>query len=485
MTPFATLSEAQQAALAAFEAWLLEDRTREPFVLAGIAGTGKTFLSMRFLARAEASGLCWTVAAPTHKAVDVLRENLHRAGLRPTWYPSTLHRLLRLKLGRQDDRERIEETVQTAKSLEALDLVLIDEASMLDSTLLEVTLRCAHPFGTRLVFVGDPGQLPPVSEETSPVFSALKTRSVALSEVVRHSGPVLRLASGLRQGVLPCEAPPAMPLLDSAGGRVAFLERADWLGAAQDALRRSAEAEDPNRARILCYTNRSLERLVPIARRAVYGDRADAHPVLPGEMLITRGAVMGPACREPSEEGGEGELILGSNREVKVLEVEPASCDLSAFGCGGSSAVIDTVTLLVDTGEGESRLRLMPPIGTKARAELEATLRSLRAQALGTDQKQARRIWRHFFRLRDAFAPLGPAAVLTVHRSQGSTFTEVFIDADVFTPSDRLLRRRLLYVAVSRASRAVALMAQPGPAGREQLWLAWLRQELPVQPDDF
>ena len=55
-----------------------------PFVLSGYAGTGKTFLSMRFLAKVEATGLCWTVVAPTHKAVGVLRSHLAGAGLSPT-----------------------------------------------------------------------------------------------------------------------------------------------------------------------------------------------------------------------------------------------------------------------------------------------------------------------------------------------------------------------------------------------------------------
>jgi exodeoxyribonuclease-5 len=470
----ASLSQEQKHAFGIFQDWLAEDLARDPFVLSGFAGTGKTFLSMRFLAEAEALGLCWTVAAPTHKAVDVLREHLQRAGLRATWYPSTLHRLLRLKLKRQHDLELCQETAQTARSLESLALVLIDEASMLDSSLLEITLRCAHPFATRLIFVGDPAQLPPISESVSPVFSGLKARSVALTQVVRHSGAVLRLASGLRMGTLPCEAPPALPALEFQGSRVAFWERTAWLDAAQAALRRCAEVQDPNLARILCYTNRSLERLVPIARRAVHGEAADGQSVLPGEVLITRGAVMGAACREPSEAAGDGELVLGSNRELKVLEVEPELCDLSAFGAAAPPVLIETLNLRVHTGEGECRLRLMPPIASKARGELDGALRSLRSQALAADQGQARWIWRHYFQVRDAFAPLGPASVLTVHRSQGSTFGEVFVDGDVFTAADRVLRRRLIYVAVSRASKAVALMAQPGPADREALWLQWL-----------
>jgi exodeoxyribonuclease-5 len=63
--------------------------------------------------------------------------------------------------------------------------------------------------------------------------------------------------------------------------------------------------------------------------------------------------------------------------------------------------------------------------------------------------------------------------VLTVHRSQGSTFSEVFVDADVFWPKDPVLRRQLVYVAVSRASRAVSLVARVGP-DREG-WDTWLR----------
>jgi exodeoxyribonuclease-5 len=64
--------------------------------------------------------------------------------------------------------------------------------------------------------------------------------------------------------------------------------------------------------------------------------------------------------------------------------------------------------------------------------------------------------------------------VLTVHRAQGSTFAEVFVDADVFWPKDELLRRQLVYVAVSRASQAVGVMAGPGSLAEQQLWSHWL-----------
>mgnify|MGYP003338039451 CR=1 FL=1 len=478
------LTSGQTAAAEAFEQWLKAPYDGSPFVRSGFAGTGKTFLSCHLLALVEQRDWCWTVVAPTHKAVGVLRQQLAWAGLQPTWYPSTIHRLLRLKLKRQGDLERCEETEQTAGSLENLSLVLIDEASMVDSALLEIALRCAHPFKTRLVFVGDPAQLPPVGEPESPVFSMGRSINASLSEVVRHQGPVLQLATGLRSGDLPCRQPPALGLVRDPQGQVAVLPRSQWLEAAQAALKRGAELDNPDHARILCYTNRALEQLVPLARRAIHGEMADQLPVLPGEVLMTRSAVMAPACRAGEEAAEEPDMLLGSNRELVVRDVTPERCDLADFGVGVGDGLTPTVieTLNADVEAGETRLtlRLLPPVGSAGRQNLDGVLRSLRLQAREAGKQQGRSLWRRYFLVRDAFASLGPAAVLTVHRSQGSTFGEVFIAGDVFWPSDDILRRQLVYVAVSRASQAVWLsadnrMASGGAAQERERWSRWLK----------
>ncbi|MCT0231552.1 ATP-dependent helicase [Synechococcus sp. CS-1324] len=467
----------QQQAVEAFAAWLGDPAQRGvPFVLSGYAGTGKTFLSMAFLARVEADGLCWTVVAPTHKAVGVLRHSLNLAGLRPTWHPSTLHRLLRLKLRREGGREVCEETGQTALALEHLGLVLIDEASMVDAALLQIALQGAHPYGTRLVFVGDPAQLPPVGAPSSPVFDLQRACCCCLTEVVRHQGPVLRLATGLREQRLPCRLPPLLAPVREPEGEVVLTGRADWLKAAQAALRRAAECDNPDQARILCYTNRSLEQLVPLARRAIHGELADQLPVLPGEVLLTRMAVMAPACPRGEECGEEPDLVLASNRELVVRDVTPERCDLADFGVS-DGAVIDTQLVEVESGDAQLALRLLPPAGSAGRRQLEEVLARLRGQALAAGKQNGRSLWRRYFLVRDAFASLGPAAVLTVHRSQGSTFGEVFIDADVFWPADLLLRRQLVYVAVSRARTAVWMVAGGGSEAERRLWQGELAGE--------
>ena len=310
--------------------------------------------------------------------------------------------------------------------------------------------------------------------------------TACLKQVVRHQGPVLQLASCLRDGRLPCELPPLMPPWRTDLGQVGVLNRASWLIQAREGLRRASACDNPDAARILCYTNRTLDALVPHARRAIHGEMADQMSVLPGEVLISRTAVMAPASRDGAETGEEPDLVLGSNREVVVEDVTPERCDLAEFGFAGEtqmalngfeSPVIDTVMVTVRSGELELCLRLQPPSGSAARQCLDGVLRGLRTQARDAGKRGGRPLWRRYFLIRDAFASLGPAAVLTVHRSQGSSFGEVFVADDVFWPQDLVLRRQLAYVAVSRAQESVWLAGRSSSAQALQRWLRALERD--------
>ncbi|MGA1075929.1 MAG: hypothetical protein ACO307_12480, partial [Ilumatobacteraceae bacterium] len=188
---------------------------------------------------------------------------------------------------------------------------------------------------------------------------------------------------------------PLLPPHRTEQGLVSLLDPQEWLLAAQMALRRSKETDHPDLARILCYTNRRLEQLVPFARRALHGEMADTTPVLPGEVLITRAAVMAPACMEDAAAPEDPEMCLSSNREVVVREVTPgqfflAEWGLSSFDLPGDS-VIETLMVRVDAGDGQLTLRLLPPIGTSSRAVLDLALQRLRTMARRAENQAARR----------------------------------------------------------------------------------------------
>ena len=461
----------QKNSFKTFKTWLENSSVNDPFVLSGFAGSGKTFLAVKFLRCVEKKKFNWTVVAPTHKAVGVLRKALEIDSLRPSWYPSTIHRLLRLKLKRRGNLELCEETEQTLNSLENLDFVLVDEASMVDSKLLEIVIKCANLFGTRLVFVGDPAQLPPIGENHSPVFSMEGAVNSQLNEVVRHHGPVLKLAAGIRAGTIPCITPPCLPIINTSLGVVACLNKEIWLKEASNALKLSYVNGNPDEARILCYTNRVLESLVPYARRAIHGEMASQIPVLPGEVLISRKAVMEAASTDDRDTGEDPDMLISSNREMVVLDVKPDTFNFSQCGSIGlDDFLIETLIVKVRCEERIFSLRLLPPAGTDARRILDFNLKKLGSMAAQSTKTDGKIIWRSFFLLRDAFASLGPASVLTVHRSQGSTFKNVFIASDIFIPEDICLRRQLAYVAISRASSGVWLVSTNNQNSENYRW---------------
>ena len=111
------------------------------------------------------------------------------------------------------------------------------------------------------------------------------------------------------------------------------------------------------------------------------------------------------------------------------------------------------------------------------RQRLDGVLQGLRTQARDAGKRGGRPLWRRYFLIRDAFASLGPAAVLTVHRSQGSSFGEVFVADDVFWPQDLVLRRQLVYVAVSRAQEAVWMAGRSSSVKAVERWTRALRNE--------
>ncbi len=144
------LQESQRKALAAgFEKMFA--------LFTGGPGTGKTFSAgcfIRLLAASRDKPLKVALAAPTGKAAAHLESALRGQGPleRIKYESTTLHRLLKLQPGMQ--RLRSQWTIDA-------DLVIVDEASMLDAALLLHLLNAIGP-NTRLLLLGDPEQLPPI-----------------------------------------------------------------------------------------------------------------------------------------------------------------------------------------------------------------------------------------------------------------------------------------------------------------------------------
>tara|TARA_B100000809_G_scaffold266306_1_gene328401 strand:+ start:285 stop:2426 length:2142 start_codon:yes stop_codon:yes gene_type:complete len=116
-------------------------------IVTGKPGTGKTTLLRTMLDLLEGQNLTVMTCTPTGKAAQRMREVTGRDSM-------TIHRAL-------GATHKSDEYVYNDINPLDVDVVLVDEMSMVDTPLLRALLR-AIPFATRIVLIGDPNQLPSV-----------------------------------------------------------------------------------------------------------------------------------------------------------------------------------------------------------------------------------------------------------------------------------------------------------------------------------
>lgn len=185
-------SPQQDDALVAVADWLKRDDS-QLFRLFGYAGTGKTTLAKHF-----AEGVDGTVqfAAFTGKAAQVMRA-------KGASNAKTIHSLIYRPRGEEEVTDEVTGKTGIAPTfalnrqsdIAKAKLVIVDECSMVGEELGRDLLS----FGTPVLVLGDPGQLPPISgggffTDAEPDF--------LLTEIHRQAAenPIVRLAMDVREG---------------------------------------------------------------------------------------------------------------------------------------------------------------------------------------------------------------------------------------------------------------------------------------------
>src|SRR6478735_2457191 len=182
----------QDEAPKAVSRWLKEPRS-QVFRLFGYAGTGKTTLAKYFADHVDGEVL---FAAFTGKAAQVLRS-------KGATNAKTIHSLIYRPRGEEEVSDEV--TGKTSMSptfslnrqspVSRAKLVVIDECSMVDEQLG----RDLMSFGTPILVLGDPGQLPPISGGG---FFTDHEPDFLLTEIHRQArdNPIIRLALDVREG---------------------------------------------------------------------------------------------------------------------------------------------------------------------------------------------------------------------------------------------------------------------------------------------
>jgi exodeoxyribonuclease V alpha subunit len=422
---------------------------RRLFVLTGGPGTGKTTTVLRMLLmlqRRATAPLAIRIAAPTGKAAQRLVQALRQGklGLRDrasaplpaAWLPLldaipdadalTVHRLLDYEPWRNAFRRGAHDPV-------AADVVVIDEASMIDLAMLRALLGAVKADAT-LILVGDADQLTSVATGSVLMDIVAALESDGGGDLVRlhHSFRAQRHLVALNEAV-----------------------RAGDAAAVADALAAAPEAIDL----------REVESPAQLAERLARWSRD-----------LTAAGDLRPTL--PAADRQSGASTLPSTADTRVQHVRDALAALARqqllcalregpFGAVTANSVI------------ERALRKAWRIGANAewyagravivtRNDYAARLFNGDVGICLADSDGRLRVWFEAPGSHGAVRAFAPntlplhesAFAITIHKSQGSEYDR----AAVLLPPDsenRILSRQLLYTAVSRARHGVELWAAP------------------------
>jgi exodeoxyribonuclease V alpha subunit len=169
-------------------------------VLTGGPGTGKSRTVATLVALAEKAGKSVALAAPTGRAAKRLEELCNSPA-------STLHRLLGAQPRQSGDAVSFDGRFARGADWPLdEDVIVVDEASMLDVELADALLAACSD-GTHLVFVGDAAQLPSIGpgRVLGDVIDSGTVHVTELTTLYRQAegGTIARLAASLRLGELP------------------------------------------------------------------------------------------------------------------------------------------------------------------------------------------------------------------------------------------------------------------------------------------
>ena len=424
---------------------------RRLFVLTGGPGTGKTTTVLRMLLMLLAQGAASAarapvirLAAPTGKAAQRLSESLREGAKRLREHPhqplaaewsahidsalaaqaGTLHRLLGSQGQGGGFRHHRDNPLPA-------DIVVVDEASMVDLGLLRALLDALHE-DTVLILVGDADQLTSVGTGSVLLDLVSAMEAQAADDIVR-----LRHSFRADQTLVPVNE------AIRAGDRRAF--DAAWRAAGARVQRHEVTTDDALR-RALGRWQRELHRLLQDAgalRRGA-GESAEAVPAL---LAALRERQLLCALREGA---------FGADAVNAAIE---RALGARIDGYAGATWYPGRVVMITRNDDttglfnGDIGLCLGDRDG-RLGVWFETSLhRDLSASEQAGGDAMARRAIR--FDLASLPEHRGAFAV-TVHKSQGSEYEHVAVLLPP-DPGNRILSRQLLYTAVSRARSGIEL----------------------------
>jgi len=429
------LSGDQSKAFSAVKKFINSPGRRE-YLLKGCAGSGKSYLTARITEYAkDERRMRVAVTAPTNEAVKVISEYTGD-DLRKTIYS-----LLGYVLVEKDDGSPILEKKGRC-TFDSYDLVILDESSMLQDDIYAKLKQQLAKCNTKVLYVGDSYQLPPVNggKEAKPFgiknFSELKE-----IKRVQAGNPILETVAVLRSNIdAGSDSYPRQSRTGDTGSITFTRSRSEFVNSALDLFDSPEFRANPNHVKIVAYTNRTVDEMNLAVRRRIYGEQASESYVV-GEKLLADKPILSAIDKAA--------ITYNTGERLTVLKARKMTHDATGLvywkmSVTNSDGTIEEI-MVVDQESVDVYWQVLTSFAKKAKSD----------QAKGD-----KRAWFRYFHFKNTFSSVKYAYAMTVHRMQGSTVTNVFVhEPDIDKLKwDHRERRQLKYVAFTRASKNLTVL---------------------------
>ena len=473
--PF-SLNDQQKSALYELEKFI-EDYGTE-ITLSGYAGTGKSTIIGIFSKwldhRIGRGNIVYT--APTHRANVITKQNNPNANVYTlsALFGFTPDTDIAMEQGSLDLRE-LEFRSKNQVKYEPGQLIIIDEASMVQDGLYEYIQKIVAKDGVSVIYVGDSAQLRPVkSDHISKVFTSDGVPQITLTKVERTGdNPILKEATRLRQG----EGLSYQTDINDKGQGVLYTSDDAVIDENLKQIVSSEEFNaDPLHFRVLTATNAAVSAYNSKIRSLRYGKFAK--PFVKGDII------MGYSNKLRKPDGSyklvnSGDYVIQNITDTTVkFKTDKGDIEFKAFKLSirptGSTIMDDFQITVIDKNEPDSKLfeiveykdRLWRMAKEAKQDKQISKYRDLVQMAFNIDNELniTKNLEDNQGRLKIRKA-IDYGYAQTVWKSQGSTYSKVLIlsnEIDTFGYGRDVmqLRNELRYVAVSRAKNFVIINSE-------------------------
>lgn len=473
--PF-SLNDQQKSALYELEKFI-EDYGTE-ITLSGYAGTGKSTIIGIFSKwldhRIGRGNIVYT--APTHRANVITKQNNPNANVYTlsALFGFTPDTDIAMEQGSLDLRE-LEFRSKNQVKYEPGQLIIIDEASMVQDGLYEYIQKIVAKDGVSVIYVGDSAQLRPVkSDHISKVFTSDGVPQITLTKVERTGdNPILKEATRLRRG----EGLSYQTDINDKGQGVLYTSDDAIIDKNLKQIVTSEEFNaDPLHFRVLTATNAAVSAYNSKIRSLRYGKFAK--PFVKGDII------MGYSNKLRKPDGSyklvnSGDYVIQNITDTTVkFKTDKGDIEFKAFKLSirptGSTIMDDFQITVIDKNEPDSKLfeiveykdRLWRMAKEAKQNKQISKYRDLVQMAFNIDNELniTKNLEDNQGRLKIRKA-IDYGYAQTVWKSQGSTYSKVLIlsnEIDTFGYGKDVmqLRNELRYVAVSRAKNFVIINSE-------------------------